>query len=69
MVSSSTNDFFTPDKILEMQTWLREHPIDHAYDEACMELDTDAPLDQLASRCAYKALKEIGQLPPDIENQ
>lgn len=68
MLLSSISDLYSEAEIAEMQAWLREHPIDHAYDEACMELDTDAPLDQLASRCAYKALKEIGQLPPDIEN-
>lgn len=58
-----------PEQIAELQTWLIEHPIDHAYDEVSMELDTDALLDQLASRSAYKVLKEIGQLPPDTENQ
>lgn len=61
------SDWLTPVRIAEMQEWLVEHPIDHAYDEACMALDSDAPPAQLASRAAYDVLKELGKLPPGIE--
>lgn len=58
------SDWLTQERITEMQKWLIEHPIDHSYDEACEAYDNDVPPEQLASRCAYDALKGIGKLPP-----
>lgn len=61
------SDWLTPERISEMQKWLVEHPIDHAYDEVYMELDSNAPPAQLASRAAYRVLKKLGKLPPGVE--
>lgn len=61
------SDWFTEERVTEMQKWLLEHPIDHKYDAMCRMLDSPAPPEQLASRAAYKALKGIGKLPPGIE--
>lgn len=58
------SDWLTRERIAEMQKWLIEHPIDHEYDEMCDMLDSPALPEQLASRAAYEALKEIGKLPP-----
>ena len=65
--TANTTDKWTPERIAKMQKWLLEHPIDHKYDEMCDMLDSPAPPEQLASRAAYEALKEIGKIPPGIE--
>lgn len=64
MASGSMSDYFTPEVIKELQETLLKHPIDHSYDEECEAYDNDVPPEQLASRCAYDALKGIGKLPP-----
>lgn len=61
------SDWFTEERVTEMQKWLLEHPIEHKYDEMCRMLDSPAPPEQLASRAAYKALKGIGKLPQGME--
>lgn len=70
MASPSTNDYFTPEKIAEMQSFLRENPIDPAYDELCGEfndsLDPDFLL-QCSVRVTYDLLKSIGKLPEGME--
>ena len=60
---------FTPERIAELQQELREHPIDDAYNDACLELDNKDPVvgRQMSSRLAYKLLKLLGELPPDLE--
>lgn len=67
MAFGSMSDYFTPEVIKELQETLLKYPIDHSYDEACEAYDNDVPPEQLASRCAYDALKGIGKLPPGIE--
>lgn len=61
------SSWLTPERISEMQEWLVEHPIDYKYDELCELFDGPAPPEQLASRAAYSALKELGKLPPGVE--
>ena len=60
---------FTPEKIAKLQQELRDHPIDNSFDDLCLDLDGDDPLvlQQMSSRLAYKILKRLGELPPDLE--
>ena len=53
----------TPEKILERQELLRQHPPDPAYDEEAEMLDGDLPPDEFKARCAYIVLKKIGKFP------
>lgn len=63
----STNEYFTPKRIKELQQWLRDYPIDHQYDEECELFDGNAPAEQQISRMSYSILKEIGKLPEDLQ--
>lgn len=70
MASNTTKDeYFTPERIAELQRDLLEHPIDPAYDELCEEFDNDDPdvAQQQCSRLAYSILKSLGKLPEGIE--
>lgn len=40
----------TPEIREMMKSWLREHPIDHAYDEEADKFDGNIPEEQLMSR-------------------
>ena len=62
------SNWITPERIAKMQKWLLEHPIDHKYDEMCDMLDSPAPPEQLASRCAYDALKKLASFRPASNN-
>ncbi len=55
----------TPQRIEELKRFLKEHPIEHAYDEQAELFDGDCPPEQLAARSAYELLKRIGKLPED----
>lgn len=53
----------TPQRVEELKQYLKEHPIDHAYDEEAELFDGDCPPEQLAARSAFELLKMIGELP------
>lgn len=55
----------TPQRIEELKQYLKDHPIDHAYDDppGMIVLDGDMPPDQAAARSAYELLKLLGELP------
>ena len=57
------SSLITPEKILEMQEFLKQHPPDPAYDEEAEMLDGDLPPDEFKARCAYIVLKKIGKFP------
>ena len=57
------SSLITPERILEMQEFLEQHPPDPAYDERAKMLDGDLPPDEFKARCAYMVLKKIGKLP------
>lgn len=52
----------TPKRIEELKRYLKEHPIDHAYDEEADLFDGECPPEQLAARSAYELLKMLGEL-------
>ena len=53
----------TPAEIEHMQQYLKEHPINHAYDEEAELFDNDVPSSELAARTCYRLLEELGKLP------
>ena len=53
----------TPQEIEHYKKYLKEHPIDHAYDEEAEYFDGDCPPEQLAARACYDILKMVGELP------
>lgn len=63
------NDYFIPEQIAEMQSFLRETPVDSAYDELCGEfndsLDPEFLL-QCSVRLTYDLLKSMGKLPEEM---
>lgn len=70
MASIFTSDnYFSPERIAELQKMLLDHPIDPAYDKKCNEFDNDEPdvADQQISRAAYLILKKLGKLPEGVE--
>ena len=70
MESDSTGNRISPEQIAKMQDFLLAHPIDHAYDAQCAELNDSLEPDfllQCAARSAYHVLKSIDQLPDGIE--
>ena len=56
---------FTQQEIEELKQFLKEHPIDHAYDEEAEYFDGECPPEQLAARSTYSILKDLGELPED----
>ena len=57
----------TPQRVEELKRYLKEHPIDHAYDEEEELFDGNCPIEQLSARAAYEVLEMIGELP-ETEN-
>ena len=47
----------TPQERKEMEDFLKEHPVDPAWDEECETLDGNPPEDQLVAR-RYKIILE-----------
>ena len=48
----------TPARRKELEDYLKEHPIDPAYDEECEMFDGNPPHDQLIARAYRQILKE-----------
>lgn len=55
----------TPQRIEELKQFLKEHPIDHTYDEEAELFDGNCPPEQLAARSTYELLKQLDELPED----
>lgn len=57
----------TPEYIAKYKQYLKEHPIDHKYDELAtlFDCDRDVPWEQIQARFAYKRLKEAGEIDDD----
>lgn len=54
----------TPEYIAKYKQYLKEHPIDHKYDELAEQLDCgwDVPWEQIQARLAYWRLKDVGEV-------
>ena len=68
--SSMSSPFYTEEEIQEMQQILVKTPIDPSYNEICDSLYDGwdkKVLQQIAARGCYRALKELGRLPPNID--
>lgn len=48
----------TPELRKKLEDYLKEHPIDPAYDEECEYLDGNVPVEQLLARDAKRILEE-----------
>lgn len=59
----------TPQRIEELKQYLKDHPIDHAWDEEAEYFDGNCPLEQLAARSAYDLLKLLGELPEEPDSE
>ena len=46
----------TPQERKKMEEWLKDHPIDHKYDDQVDVFDGDVPEEQLRSRMYQKIL-------------
>lgn len=56
----------TQRQIEDLQNTVIETPIDHKYDKEYEYFDCDVPIDQMATRSAFRVLKKIGKLPQGI---
>lgn len=54
----------TPEEISEYKKYLKDHPIDHKYDELAEQLDCGrlVPWEQTYGRLIYGFLKEAGEV-------
>lgn len=60
----------TPQRVEELKQYLKENPIDPAYDEECEAFSDSldpAFLRQLSARNAYDILASIGALPEELK--
>lgn len=55
----------TPQRIEELKQYLKDHPIDHAWDEEAEYFDGNIPIRQLRARNCYNLLRELGELPEE----
>lgn len=53
----------TNKKIAEWKAFLKEHPIDHTYDDAAETFDVTIPYEQERARLLTGLLESIGELP------
>lgn len=61
------SSLITPEKILEMQEFLKQHPPDPAYDWSDYTLDAVIPPDEFIARCYRDALTSLGELPNELK--
>ena len=54
--------FITAEEIQRCKDYLKEHPIDHAYDEEAEMLDGKIPRDQYIARLCYSILEQLGEI-------
>ena len=52
----------TSQKIEQYKEYLKQHPIDHSFDELFECLDGEFPREQAISRMIYNLLKDLGEI-------
>lgn len=57
----------TPQQIAEMKAFLKEHPVDHRWDDppGVTIWDGDIPDEQVFARITTDVLKRLGELPEE----